>query len=207
MIIDKNKRFAFIHIPKNGGTSIRNSLLRVGGKNIGNMWHYQYWEREDILTDIPFVFAISRHPFDRLFSYWKYILGSIKDTGTGHRRYNELKRQHVYCVQNGLKGFLNLRKETGMFPQNNGSFFSADPQVEWGKDSGGNMKVKWFKLTELQKLKDTFKKNYNLDLSIGHQNKQKQNYFLGSNQYFSGEIKELVCDIYKEDFKILDYEK
>ncbi|KJD33390.1 hypothetical protein PK35_05900 [Tamlana nanhaiensis] len=92
MVISKNKKFIFIHIPKSAGTSIQSALEL----NLNNENHWavskttKHQSLKDLITlyehsnfleklvqDFSFLnyykFAVVRNPFDRLLSLYNYL--------------------------------------------------------------------------------------------------------------------------------------
>ena len=79
MFINHTHKFIFIHIPKNGGTSIRNSFdingydKRVARKKYphdGTMEIRDYCGEE--VWNTFYKFAVVRNPYDRLVSYYHF---------------------------------------------------------------------------------------------------------------------------------------
>jgi hypothetical protein len=93
MIDDKNK-FIFIHIPKNGDTSIDQGLLECGAKvNIapGPYTHYDSISQE--MADSFFIFAFHRNPWDRFVSLWQFWMIKKKISS----RYNLPEDFSYFC--------------------------------------------------------------------------------------------------------------
>lgn len=210
MIIDKNNRWAFIHIPKNAGTSIRTSLERQN-KKMGNMWHHQYWEYEKILDTIPYVFVVCRNPYSRLISLWKHMIFTMVESPNVNHRHIEIKNAHIYAALNGISGLLDLTKENGKFGQNRGSFYPADSQVSWIKKSDGSIpsNVHFFKLEDgLNLLSKEFKKRWNIQLNIGKHNSERRKLLSWQNYFAENtEIVAKIDDLYNADFEYFGYNK
>ena len=94
MIIDKNKRFIFIHNPRTGGTSIRKSLedyqdhekheemqkyfpttqfSRITYSHVDHIGLHVLSEVLDI-EQYGYVFTCVRNPFSRIYSYYKNLI-------------------------------------------------------------------------------------------------------------------------------------
>jgi hypothetical protein len=77
-MIDHNKKFIFIHIPKCGGKTIEKVFWDVDPK-VGSSDHTTYRRRQKMLPytncDISDykVFSIVRNPWDRYVSYYSYL--------------------------------------------------------------------------------------------------------------------------------------
>jgi len=65
LIINRKRKFAYIHIPKTGGTSLSSILLKVDGSEI-----LAIHDSIRLLNDVDdyFIFTIVRNPFTRLAS-------------------------------------------------------------------------------------------------------------------------------------------
>ena len=78
MIIDPRRGFAFVHIPKTGGTSITSALFRDRHDVNPKGWQMKHHRRNtmhDGLRAFPersrcLVFAFVRNPYDRIVSYY-----------------------------------------------------------------------------------------------------------------------------------------
>ena len=75
--IEGDKKLVFVHIPKNGGTSLIASLVHLGpNRPLRSLYgHLTFLETQKILGNNPshFYFCISRNPWSRMVSYYHYI--------------------------------------------------------------------------------------------------------------------------------------
>lgn len=97
MIINNDRKFIFIHLPKNGGTSLTSILPGQGHESL-NLPHWHVTARK-IAEKVPnyceyYSFGVVRNPFDRLYSMYQYSVGLL------HR----LKTMPNY-YQNGINHF------------------------------------------------------------------------------------------------------
>lgn len=81
-----NQKIHFIHIPKTGGTSLREALIASGWKDISKKnldsprtWHvpYKIWNEWEDVKDCSFEFAMSRNPVSRMSSLIQMWLRSF----------------------------------------------------------------------------------------------------------------------------------
>ena len=75
--------FLFVHIPKTGGVSIRKFLVETFGYNVKTFAHEGGADLHDTLFQLEhlnptspdnFVFAVCRNPYRRAYSYYHYFL-------------------------------------------------------------------------------------------------------------------------------------
>ena len=100
MIIDKDKRFIFVHNPRTGGTSIKKVLSKYQDEDLiqkvrdfvkeeTNFNHILYSHENhinlslkfftsDFLKDYKYIFTCVRNPFSRTYSYYNKLIGSAK---------------------------------------------------------------------------------------------------------------------------------
>jgi len=85
VIVSKTHKFIFVHIPKNAGTSVRNSLMPFAD---GNALANQKTKHEDLPTffarhgaSFPdyFKFAFVRNPWDRIVSFYFFLRQHMSD--------------------------------------------------------------------------------------------------------------------------------
>ena len=92
MLIDKNKGFAFIHIPKTGGNSVIKMLNLEKPTNI-LLIHEPIDRTAEDLSNL-FTFAFVRNPFDRLYSTYTY-----------YQKHEDIHRRLPIYKSNGLHHF------------------------------------------------------------------------------------------------------
>lgn len=72
MIYHHEKKYLFVHIQKNGGTSITEALMNHAGATFISPLHLQLQALE-FSGQRPFVFAVVRNPWDRLVSWYEMM--------------------------------------------------------------------------------------------------------------------------------------
>lgn len=176
----------FIHIPKNGGSSIRRGYFNNNfEKYIGDTFP-EKWENK-------FKFTFVRNPFDRFISAYKmFTTGFIKNeksmswnnykTITTHKFLEIVKKDKDYFNTSGI-GFhtypqthkLNYLHKADFI----GRFETLDEDFK--------------KICEINKIKYT---------KLPHWNKTNR---LDYREYYDDKLFENVSDYYSEDLKILNY--
>lgn len=74
MIIDHDRRFVFLHVPKTAGTSVRERLLN-GGTNLVNLWHQGWVASEGRVVDLAHLPAYLAHEVltrEKALDYFKF---------------------------------------------------------------------------------------------------------------------------------------
>ena len=87
MIVSEKYKFVFIKAQRIGGTSVHRYLVEHGACQFGDKYdiqgnHETYLQAKEELPDIDdyFLFGVVRNPFDRAWSYSKYISKFSVDT-------------------------------------------------------------------------------------------------------------------------------
>jgi chondroitin 4-sulfotransferase 11 len=186
-----NPPLVFIHIPKNGGTSVtrwlRDNLnAEKAGIKHGSMQHIEL-ERADYPT-----FAVVRNPWERLVSLYHFDGVKCKskiDKGKG-------KGDYVNQYNNYLKGF-DYWLEHGLSYTSNW-FTYANNQSDW-------MPTNPTYLLRFENLLDDFKQiqEYtNCFVPLGHENSTKHKHY---TEYYTDATRDLVAELYAQDIARFDY--
>lgn len=154
-IYSLEKKVAFIHIPKNAGTSIRANLRKAGPdfrafdaideahrkvRNQAFANHFPYWKIQELLrdtnSDIPFesmkVFMVVRNPWARMLSLYRHRLRKLDWHYEGKERNTELDKKVCRA------GFVPWLTQT---PHEGDSVLTRTAQLEWGINLDGEMGV------------------------------------------------------------------
>ena len=201
MVICHNKKCIFVHIPKTAGTSIeefikengKNKILFFGKYNNRSLQHYTALELRNSVPNIfnkYYKFSMVRNPYDRLLSeyYW------IKIPGLGFKS-NQSKDDflnHAINIVTNKLYFIHTDNDH-FIPQHNFIFDNKHKLI----------------------VNDVFKYE-NLDISIKHlKNKLNINGNFPFLQHthstkkdsWNDTQKELIYNLYKNDFIIFKYNK
>lgn len=204
MIICNEKKFIFIHIPKNSGTAMSNAIKKKynksqllmycerKGPNIGiDKMHLYYEVIEKFIPknvlDKYLKFCIIRNPYNKLYSAWNFI-----------------KERHGYKdVNDFVKYKLNKKFIYGKELIPGDARVHYRPQFTFIYDENDNQYVNF--IIRYENLNNDIKElNNKFDLTIpiyGNKNTNR-NYI----KMFNKESIEKINKIYEKDFLLFNYE-
>lgn len=192
----RERKCIFIHIPKNGGTSV------CEGLSLDRSLHYTYRHYENSFPeewDTYFKFTIIRNPWTRLVSCYEYAKqdisywhNNIKPTAKTppHPDHELIKRMSFKEVVRLLyrdihKHYPNVLRHAGWLPQ-----------MHWVKKNDNIIVDKMYKIEDLGKLEKKF------DIKLQVVNKTPKVNF---RSYYDDETLEMVNHIYEDDIQTLRY--
>jgi|GEM_PF-561513 len=183
----KNGTFIFIHINKNGGTSV--------GKAVGlpKKMHFHVKELINVIGenefDKAFVFSVIRNPWDRVVSQYRYRV----KTNQNNLGKNQISfKKWVKCTYSENKNY---------FYYDNPRAFAT--QSEWLKDTKGNIRVD--KLIKFESINHDYKviaKKLGIQDNLPHLNSTKKESY---HKYYDSETIEIVRNWFKEDIERFNY--
>ncbi|MEM8669851.1 MAG: hypothetical protein AAGG48_20160 [Planctomycetota bacterium] len=96
-------RSLFVHVPKTGGTWVRQLLLKHGGKTYSYEHDIPQRHRISIALRRSTPFCFVRHPVDFVYSVWKHWSGNpicrVNCTNAGrHKYWDKRAHAHIYCA-------------------------------------------------------------------------------------------------------------
>lgn len=193
----KKQNLYFVHIPKNAGNSIRPICRK---ENIKVITHNIRRRNKRLLADYRdkksiHAFCVSRNPYDRVVSAYHYLLNNKKHKHDIADRKNFIDPYSDFndFVKNGLQAA--ARKQLHFLPQ-----------VFWIKNREGIPEIETvLKMENLQNdfnlfCRDMHLKPRRLEFTNVSQRKSWED-------YYSDETKNIVSEIYKDDFDFFEYEK
>tara|TARA_R100000030_G_C3230106_1_gene118028 strand:+ start:222 stop:791 length:570 start_codon:yes stop_codon:yes gene_type:complete len=189
MIIDDQKKFVFISVAKTGSTSIRRRL----GSFKDPPPEIYHMSIKEVLKQYPhvkdyFKFAFVRNPYDRIFSAY------INLKYDGHPWATELKGKKTF--REFIMDFKNSQYS---------KYIHLHPQSSYVKING-NVAVDY--LGKFENLQDHFHEVEKI-LNLGHKKlfKHRQSSTNKEPKKFDKEMRDIICDIYSEDFESFGYDK
>src|SRR6056300_1403113 len=101
-MISINKNFAYIHIPKTGGTSVTSSLLEFSKNKSIHQHTDMVWIKKNLGNkfDDCFKFTFVRNPFDRIVSFYCYRKAQNDWTNTLNKSFEEFVYEDIYNRKN-----------------------------------------------------------------------------------------------------------
>lgn len=139
MIINRDKGFAFIHVPKAAGTSIRNSLMESSDGYI-SMWGPQYSHKLQRYVDTAHITVEDRHAFKELWGLdelltFAIIREPVSRFLSGLRYYN---RRNLEMT---VEGMISLLEKHPTLPRYDHKYIHFCPQHFFLFDNNGKSKV------------------------------------------------------------------
>jgi hypothetical protein len=203
MVLCHEKKCIFIHIPKTAGTSIEQYICEKGkiqlfyrGVSSDNRSMHHYTALE-LIEKIPnyfnkyYKFSIVRNPYDRLLSeyYWTPII----NVGYKYKKSKDDFLKYVVHVIKHAKYFNNIY---------NDHFLS---QYLFVTNNKKQLLVNHlFKYEELDHVTQFLKKKLNIKVDFPYLNKINDNI---EKEYWNDAQKEIIYELYKNDFIFFGYSK
>lgn len=220
MVWDLNSeiKYIFIHIPKNGGTSIENKLdkIKLISKKFYDNVPIQHLTLPYIKHNLKLKnydklikFTIVRNPYERLLSdyYWQIKLGCFFFDGKLDKNGIWKTKKLKDVVVPNFDEFLNLVEDVVLNDKYHENIFYDHfrPQYQFIYDNGNNLADNIFKFEQfdqIQKFIDNIclKNNINTKWKVMNKSDNKTKIVLSLEQ------KEKIYRIYKLDFDLFNYQ-
>jgi len=199
MVLCHEKSCIYIHIPKTAGTSIEqfirdndtNNLLFIGVQNNRSLQHLTAYELRLMIPQFYktyYKFSIVRNPYDRLLS--EYYWNPSKNLGY---KYGKSKKDFLEKVKDIVKNnkyFYNIYNDH-FIPQYNFLFYKNKLLIN-----------QLFKYEDLEWVTKYLKKKLNIRRNFPILNKNNI-----EKEEWTNEEKEIIYDLYKNDFIHFNYNK
>lgn len=192
------QKFIFIHVPKTGGTSIKNALYTKDERNYlsdNDLWHCPVRE----LTDIPddcFKFAYVRNPWDRFVSLYQYFRSSVLRRGY---QQDKERSKILRSMCNNFTEFCHLSVDQlyEIHPDHfRNQYWFIEKDAQLGVDFIGRFENMW----------SDFKHICNkIEIPIQRLLRKNSTKHPIYTEYYDEKTKQLVADLYTDDIEHFGY--
>ncbi len=196
---DRRKhRYHFIHIPKNGGVSVRRALELNGDVSLSRPYHYRYVDIVNSVGRDLSYFAIVRNPWRRTASRFMFgkqnaQLWSVDDP---RRIYIENATFEQYVKEQEILPIPEHPKQPWMGPLS--CWFD---QLEWIRDEEGSVACECLRLESLQ---DDLAVFFDRDVAVPKRNVTVEKY--DASSLYTKELIQIVADLFHEDIEYFDFD-
>jgi hypothetical protein len=202
MVINEAKKFIFVHVPKNAGTSLTQAL---GGQTNKDVWKHmeacqiKHWCNENYMDFGEYYkFAIVRNPWDRMVSFYHY---TCQQEGISKRL------QQTY-IDMGFEEWLTTdhfyTKEGKIAPKDYVIPYQRRCQSNWLLDNNHRSIVNdVFKFEELDKAIPLLERKLQMKLNVPHVNKSDHRQY---REYYSESSKRFIERFFEQDIIRFNYE-
>jgi len=174
----------FIHIKKNGGTSVYKFLRKHGvsfalgdTKDIFKIYN-QHIPASRYKDEDSWKFCVSRNPYSRVVSFYNWM--------------KQLPKYKNITFEKFVKDFYNIGRASGVW----------NLQTDYMLDNSNiNLIDKIFKF---ETMSEDIPKHFNIDAKFPHLNPSTPDDY---RKYYNDELQEIVYNKLKYDFEYLEYNK
>lgn len=206
MIVNKKHKHLQVHVPKTGGTSLREMLLKNGWE--GLTYHSTLGSlknESDIYSEYTKCVMI-RNPWEHAVSYYGYLLSrqhfNIQDFQP-NRQYKEISPDDAKKEEITFKGFINLTYRRRLYQ----SLYTTE------LEDIGLTYDKWFDYDKFEDMLNYYEKNFNINIerNIRKQDKRKINYVIDFDvdkpyqEYYDDDTYEIVKEVSKKEIEMFNY--
>ena len=189
----RNFRYHFIHIPKNGGVSVRHALELQSDVSLSNPYHFRYIDiAEEVGRQLRF-FSVVRNPWSRTAS--RYHFGR---QSAGNWPESDPRRQYLATAT-----FADYVKDQRVLPIPEhlnqpwmGPLSSWFNQLEWLRDESGRVVTDCLRL---ESLTSDLSEYLGRSISLADKNAAHARYDYRS--MYNDELTEIVAETFRDDIE------
>jgi len=206
MIINKQQKHLQVHVPKTGGTSLREMLAKNGWEGMPHHSTLSFLQKDQEVYQNYFKTVMIRNPWEHAVSFYGFLLNkvhfNIQDFEAG-RQYKELSTEQVTDENVTFGKFIKQTYIKRLYQSAHTHEF---------KELGLTYDH-WFNYSNFEDMLTFFEKKFNItvDRSIRMQDKRKIKYVVDFDvdkpfqSYYNEETYKLVKSVSEKEIEIFDY--
>lgn len=190
-IFSRKAKYHFIHIPKNGGLSIRAALKNRSYVSMSDPFHYRYVDIAGKVGEDRRCFCIVRNPWSRTASRYLYARQRAP-------RWPEQDPRRIYISDASFADFV---RDQPVFPVPGhpdqpwmGPMNSWFDQLEWVRDANGIVRCDCLRFEFLSSDLTDYLQS---PIDLPHENATRDSY--DYREMYSDELTEIVAETFRED--------
>lgn len=191
-------KYHFIHIPKNGGVTVRRALELQRDVSLSNPYHYRYVDIADQVGRDRKYFSVVRNPWSRTASRYQFARQNAPNWPDSDPR-----RQYVLNAT-----FADYVKDHKVLPNPKnpgepwmGPLSSWFNQLEWLRDESGQIVCDCLRL---ECLEDDLSAYLRRRVKVTRRNATRQEY--DYRAMYTTELAEFVSDLFREDIQYFGFD-
>jgi len=194
-IVNNNKKFLYVHIPKTGGTTIEDTLDKTPWSIVGHLSLKDIKKRLDNYKEY-ISFTTVRNPWSWYVSWYFYLKQKNKGDSDFQKEYEILNKN---SFEEWIK-FVHDNRDNLVFKNNGDNTPKYQQMLDWGFD--GEKYVDYF--IKIEELSEEKLREVGLDVKYTHTKSNTSKHAHYSTHY-NDTAKEMVRNMHKEDIQYFNY--
>lgn len=187
----------FIHIPKNGGNSMRKAVARLGYVSLTNPMHYRYIDIADLAGRDLTYFCVVRNPWSRTVSRFEFARKISGNWPADDPRTR-------YLATATFEDFVR-KQRIFHIPEHPGQpwmgpLSSWMNQLEWVKDEAGVVRCDCLRLEEIDA---DFSDYFKIPASLPNRNRTPGS--ADYRTYYTDELNEIIANTFRDDIEYFGF--